>query len=83
MMVERLAKESWCSFQILRVNCSERPWRERLLARYVRVVVSRLMMIVPCVGIQGDLENFREGDLEMLFDADLVRERVVGGCAVG
>ena len=38
---------------------------------------------VPCVGIQGDLECFREGDLEMLFDADLVRERVVGGCAVG
>ena len=30
---------------------------------------------VPCVGIQGDLECFREGDLEMLFDADLVWER--------
>ena len=38
---------------------------------------------VPCVGIQRDLESFREGYLEMLFDADLVRERVVGGCAVG
>ena len=38
---------------------------------------------VPCVGIQGDLESFRERDLEMLFDADLVRERMVRGCAVG
>jgi hypothetical protein len=45
MIVERLANESWCSFQILRVMCSERPWSERLLARYSRVVVSRLRMI--------------------------------------
>ena len=38
---------------------------------------------VPCIGIQGDLESFREGKLEMLLDSDLVRERVIGGCAVG
>ena len=38
---------------------------------------------VPCVGIQGHLEDIREGKLEMLLDSDLVRERVVGSCAVG
>ena len=38
---------------------------------------------VPCIGIHGDLESFREGDLEMLLDSDLVRKRVIGGCAVG
>ena len=38
---------------------------------------------VPCIGIHGDLEGFREGDLEMLLDSDLVRKRVIGGCAVG
>ena len=38
---------------------------------------------VPCVVIHGHLENFREGELEVLMDFDLVRERVVGGCAVG
>ena len=45
VIVERLENESWWSFQILRVMCSERPGRERLLARYVRVEVSRLRMI--------------------------------------
>ena len=38
---------------------------------------------VPCVGVQGHLEDFREGKLEMLLDSDLVRERVVGSSAVG
>ena len=38
---------------------------------------------VPCVGVQGNLEDIREGKLEMLLDSDLVRERVVGSCAVG
>ena len=37
---------------------------------------------VPCIGIHGDLESFREGELEMLLDSDLVRERVIGGCTV-
>ena len=32
---------------------------------------------VPCVGVQGHLENFREGKLEMLLDSDLFRERVM------
>ena len=41
MVVLRLANN--CS--ILRVICSEKTWRERLLVRYVRVVVSRLRMI--------------------------------------
>ena len=38
---------------------------------------------VPRSGIHGDLESFREGELEMLLDSDFVRERVIGGCAVG
>ena len=38
---------------------------------------------VPCIGIHGDLEGFLEGDLEVLLDSDLVRKRVIGGCAVG
>ena len=38
---------------------------------------------VPCVGIHGRLEDFREGKLEMLLDSDLVRERVIGSCTVG
>ena len=38
---------------------------------------------VPCIGIHGRLEDFRERELEVLMDFDLVRERVVGGCAVG
>ena len=28
---------------------------------------------VPCIGIQGHLEDFQEGELEMLLDSDLVR----------
>ena len=88
MIVVRLANECWCSFQILRVMCSERPWRKRLLAKYVRVVVSRLMMIGEEMRGRplGRLTYHvlgSKGDLEMLLDADLVRERVVGGCAVG
>ena len=38
---------------------------------------------VPCVGVHGHVEDIREGELEMLLDSDLFRERVVGGCAVG
>ena len=38
---------------------------------------------VPCVGIHGHLEDFREGELEVFMDFDLIRERVVGDCAVG
>ena len=38
---------------------------------------------VPCVGIHGHLEDFWEEKLEMLLDSDLVREWVVGSCAVG
>ena len=37
---------------------------------------------VPCAGIQGHLEDFREGKLEMLLDSDLVRERMIGSCTV-
>ena len=37
----------------------------------------------PCVGVQKHLEDIREGKLEMLLDSGLVRERVVGSCAVG
>ena len=44
---------------------------------------ARLEADVPCVGVQGHLEDIREGKLEMLLDSDLVRERVVGGCAIG
>ena len=71
--------------------CSERPWRRRLLARYVRVVVSRLKMIGEemrgrplgrlTYHVLGSKDIWRK--LEMLLDSDLVRERVVGGCAVG
>ena len=33
---------------------------------------------VPCVGIHGHLEDFRERKLEMLLDSDSVREWVIG-----
>ena len=37
---------------------------------------------VPCVGIQGHLEDVREGELEMLLESKLFRERMIGSCAV-
>ena len=96
VIVERLANESWWSFQILRVMCSERPGRERLLARYVRVKASRLRMIgeemrgrplgrltYHVLVFQRQLEDFREGKLKVLLDSDLVREWMVGSCTVG
>ena len=79
----------------MRVMCSERPGRERLLAR---VCEGRGVTFkddrggdawktvreadIPCAGIQEHLESFREGDLEMLLDVDLVRERMIGRCTV-